>query len=129
VKELLGTSGSIAFKIWKQSPPLKYTAWFLALAAVALIIWLCVRYSDYILVNPITLDVAGKWILGLIVTFIATYFFGWLVKVVRWRETLTRIAFGIAMSIFGWVIARIHLHVFDKMFLKRGSLDYFHRQK
>jgi len=129
VKDLLGTSSSMAFKIWKQSPPLKYTAWLLGAAAVALVFWLCFKFASLVIVEPITLGGIGKWILGLIVTFIATYFFGRLVKVVQWRESLYRIALGIAMSVFGWIVARIHLHVFDKMFLKRGSLDYFHRQK
>jgi hypothetical protein len=29
---------------------------------------------------------------------------------------------------FGGFVARIHLHIFDKIFLKRGSPDNFHRQ-
>lgn len=128
VKELLGTSNSIAFKIWKQSPPLKYTARLLGAVAAALIIWVFYSFSDLVIVKPITLGGLGRWILVLAVTFIATYFFGWLVKVVRWRESLYRIAFYIAMSIFGWIVARIHLHIFDKMFLKRGGLDYFRGQ-
>lgn len=38
------------------------------------------------------------------------------------------IAFYIVMSLFGWIVARIHLHIFDKMFLKRGSYDYLRSQ-
>ena len=122
--KLLDTSDSIAFKIWKQSTPLKYLAGFLILAAVVLIGWWCYTSSQLTLVN-ITLGTAGKWIVGLFLVAVATHFFGWLVKVARWRETLFRLVFGVVMSLFGWLIARLHLHVFDKLCLRRGSLNKF----
>ena len=125
VRKLLGVSNSLAFKVWRQSPVLKIAAGFLSLFALAAITWLFVSFADTVLVKPITLGGIGMWLLGLLGIAIATYLFGFLVKVVRWRETLTRIAIGFGMCLFGWIAARIHLHIFDKMFLKRGSLDYF----
>jgi uncharacterized membrane protein len=77
----------------------------------------------------ITVGTVGKWILGLFIVAVATHFFGWLVKVVRWRETLYRIVLGVVMSIFGWLVARFHLWIFDWLFLRRGSLDKLRSQK
>ena len=164
IKNLLDTSGMMAFKIWKQSPPLKYAAWILGLALVAVLGWGFITYSQLVIVEPITLGGAGKWILGFIFPFVAAYLVGWLVEIVRqrktlnllimnvhwrevlylpkklfareptsplksvrWRETLMRVVFGAVMSIFGWLVARLHLHVFDRLFLRRGSLDTLRR--
>jgi hypothetical protein len=43
-------------------------------------------------------------------------------RMVRYRDTLTEIAIGIAMSLLGWIVARIHLHIFDKWFLHIGRV-------
>jgi hypothetical protein len=44
------------------------------------------------------------------------------VGVVRYRDTFTRILIGLAMSLFGWLVAGIHLAVFDPWFLRRGRV-------
>jgi hypothetical protein len=50
-------------------------------------------------------------------------------RVARPSNTLLRVSIGVAMSLFGFIIARIHLHVFDKIFLRQGNLERFNRQK
>ena len=50
-------------------------------------------------------------------------------KAVRWRETLVKISFGCIMVVFGWLAARVHLHIFDAMFLRLGSLSYLKRKR
>ena len=48
---------------------------------------------------------------------------------VRYRETLMRFARGVAMAAIGFMVARLHLHVFDQWFLKWGSLEKFGESK
>jgi len=43
-------------------------------------------------------------------------------RVVRYRDTLSEIAIGVGMSLVGWILARIHLHVFDKWYLRAGRV-------
>ncbi len=126
VRQLLGTSGSMAFKIWQQSPVLKYTAIFTAISLAVLVVWLFISQSQYVLFNrTITLGGLGKWIVSLLFASFLIYLLGRLGQIIFWRNALTRVAIGIGMCIFGWLAARIHLLIFDKMFLKRGSLDSF----
>lgn len=122
IKNLLSVSDSIAFKIWKQSPALKILAMFLAVAALAVIIAAFIYFSEISVISEITVQKLGVAILTTIGFAILTYFLGFLVNIIRWRETLTKIAFGIVMCFVGWLAARLHLHIFDKWFLRRGSL-------
>ena len=46
-------------------------------------------------------------------------------RVIRWRDTLTYIAIGIGMSLAGFAVARLHLHVFDKIYLWYGRAGKF----
>jgi predicted acylesterase/phospholipase RssA len=50
---------------------------------------------------------------------------GWVAKLVRYRKTATEILIGIGMSTLGFLLARLHLHVFDKLFLWQGRLKRF----
>jgi hypothetical protein len=47
---------------------------------------------------------------------------GSLVKLVQYRKTLQQIMIGIAMAFVGFALARLHLHVFDRLFLRQGRL-------
>jgi hypothetical protein len=124
VKKLLGTSSSMAFKVWQQIPYLKYTAWSSGILLTALIVWFFIAKSETLLPTlEITVGKLGKFILGIFIALLATYLLGVFAKVIYWRSALTRIAIGIGMCIFGWLAARIHLLIFDKIFLKRGSLN------
>jgi predicted acylesterase/phospholipase RssA len=124
VKNLLGASSSIAFKVWKQVAYLKYTAWSLGVLLAALIIWLFISKPEYSLINlSITLGGLRNWLIGIVIAFLAAYLLGIFAKVIYWRNALTRIAIGIGMCLFGWIAARIHLLVFDKIFLNRGRVN------
>ncbi len=69
--------------------------------------------------------------LGMIGTTVLFFIIGLFVgktilQIVNFRETLTQIAIGIGMSILGWAVARLHLHVFDKWFLRFGKMEKYH---
>ena len=126
LKRQLSVSDTLAFKIWKLSTPLKITAWALAIAALAFVVWACFHWSSKIVVPRITLWDIGAFIAGIAALFVAIYLIGKKVmRVVRLRETLTLITIGIVMAVLGWLVARLHLHIFDPMFLRQGSIDTF----
>lgn len=47
---------------------------------------------------------------------------GTLSKVLNYRKTVQQVLIGIGMALAGFVLARLHLHVFDKLFLWQGRL-------
>jgi hypothetical protein len=130
LKRQLSVSGSLAFKIWKLSLPLRVTAWVLAAAAIVFTIWACFHWATSTIVRAITLWDIGVFVATSIVVSLATFLIGKkIMKVVRLRQTLTLIIVGIIMALVGWIAARIHLLIFDPMFLKGGSLETFKKQE
>jgi predicted acylesterase/phospholipase RssA len=126
LKKQLSVSNALAFKVWKLRTGLKATAMVLAALAVVFVVWASFQWATLTVVPRITL-----W--G-IVSFVATLLFfsvmgvlvgKWFKKVVRWQDTLRLILFGIVMALLGWIVARLHLHVFDRLFLRGGSLEAF----
>ena len=128
LKKQLAVSGMLAFKIWKLSTPLKVTSWLLAIGAIAFAIWSWFHWARLTLLH-LTVWRVGVFIALTIAGFIGTYVLGkTLMRVVRWRDTLTLVALGLVSSFLGWAVANLHLVVFDRMFLRQGSLDRFRSQ-
>jgi hypothetical protein len=114
--KLLNVGSQLAFKVWKLSTPLKITASVSGVLALILLLWACWKWSSVAL---ITLGTIGTSVTLLI----AGAIFGKTVmRVVRYRDTLTEIAIGVAMSLVGWILARIHLHIFDRFYLRKGQI-------
>jgi hypothetical protein len=100
----------------------------LGVALAALIIYAFIYWRDSVALKNITVGAVGIALLTFILTQAATMVLGKnVMRVVQFRNTLIHVAIGIAMALLGWLIARLHLHVFDKMFLSRGSLKEFRR--
>jgi predicted acylesterase/phospholipase RssA len=134
LERLLGTSGGLAFKVWKQSTPLRVFALALLAAAVAAIVWVLWRPPATLQrVYALTLGevLRGALLLAatMVLTALATYLVGkTVVRLVRWRDTFTRVVTGVALSVAATLVARLHLHVFDRWFLRLGSIERFERQ-
>jgi uncharacterized membrane protein (DUF373 family) len=45
------------------------------------------------------------------------------IQLVRWKDTLKRIALGLIISTIGFVAAVLHVYIFDKRFLSLGTLQ------
>lgn len=119
ILKLLGVGSQRAFKIWRLNLPLKITGWFLGILSLILLLWVCWKWSSVAL---ITLGTIGTTVTMLIAgAFVGKKVMG----VVRYRDTLTEIAIGIGMSLLGWIFARIHLHVFDRWYLRSGMMKFF----
>ena len=114
--ELLKVAGNTALKIWLLSKPLKIIGVIISLAAVtAFIVASYIRPS----LPLVTLGMIGTTVFFFIIGLLVGKT---ILQIVNFRETLTQIAIGIGMSILGWAVARLHLHVFDKWFLSYGSI-------
>ena len=118
VMELLKAANCLAFKIWKLSPWLRGLAWALIGAAVLGLFYMA--FWGPKLEARLTLKM-------LVVTGIATAAGSILgknvIRVVRFRDTLQRIAAGLALCLCGWLIGGVHLMVFDKLYLRRGRIQ------
>jgi predicted acylesterase/phospholipase RssA len=116
ILNLLNIGSQRAFKIWRLNLPLKITAWVLGILSLILLLWACWKWSSVAL---ITLGTIGSTVSILIAgAFVGKTVMG----VVRYRDTVMEIAIGIGMSLLGWIFARIHLHVFDKWYLRIGRM-------
>lgn len=124
--QLLSVSDDLAFKVWKQSLPLRAVALFLGLIATISMVWLLIHFCNLVLIPPVTVGHVAIMLLGLVVTLGGSFLLGkTIIRGVRWRNTLARVGFGICMCTLGWIVARIHLWIFDKIFLRFGSIDSF----
>jgi predicted acylesterase/phospholipase RssA len=142
LERLLDAGASLAFKIWKLSRPLQILAGALLAALLAAVLWLfATRWDDSILsiLPPAAVQWVTSWTfkkVGLLVlsalalalvtaagsALIGKKRFGYVLRVAKWRDTLKSIAIGVGMSFAGFLVARLHLHVFDRLFLRYGKI-------
>jgi predicted acylesterase/phospholipase RssA len=106
-----------AGKAWRLSPALKAVAVMLALAAAMAAGWLALTFWERPL---LTVGMLGT--LGL--TLAAAAIVGkWVVRVVRLKDTFTRIGIGVGLALLGPLMVRIHLWIFDRLYLRLGRLS------
>jgi predicted acylesterase/phospholipase RssA len=128
VERLLAVSPSKAFKVWMLSKWLKALAVALGVAAAAGVVYALFNWRDLPVVKAVTLGSLGLAALSYLLTKVATMLLGEKVmQVVQLRSTLTRVALGVALAAFGWLVAGVHLIIFDRLFLKLGSIERFDR--
>ena len=114
---ILQVGSRTALKIWYLSKPLRLIGMLVAIVAGALLIYLAWENRNLVL---LTVKGVGNFVLATLVTVL----FGKLVMRIVWfRQTLMKIAFGIAMSVVGFFVARLHLHLFDKFYLYLGRAE------
>ena len=117
VLKILTVAHLSAAKIWVLSKTLLSAGVVLALVAAALLVLLAIRYSDFPL---LTVGMVGSALVAIAATILLgkTVF-----KILWWRETVLRVVAGVALALIGWTIPVLHLYVFDRLFLRRGSID------
>ena len=118
LKRQLEASRMLAFKVWKLMPVLRYCSWALGLATITLLVWFRQSWWPLIILS-LTLGVVAT---GAGVLVGNRIFGSAAMRVVDYRKTLTDFLLGFGMCIVGWIAARIHLHVFDKLFLWQGRI-------
>jgi predicted acylesterase/phospholipase RssA len=118
----LKTAESISFKVWRLSRLLQIAAAVFAFVVIGL---LAARWNDWsgMSARKLTLEAT---IGGLIVSVLCAVFVFLvlppLIKVLRLPKTFQQFAIGFGMASFGFLVARLHLHIFDRLFLKDGEM-------
>lgn len=129
VKELLGVSGALAFKIWKLKKGLKYVAYLLAALAFSGGVWAAYAFRDSVLLKAITVGAITMFVVSFALTALGTALIGKrLMRVVRLRETLVRAGVWLFVGVLGSFAAWLHLRFFDPMFLREGSIENYKRR-
>src|SRR5258708_2781393 len=123
----LKTAASGAFKIWQLSPMLRGAAVALGLGVVvALGWWLCVSWNNPISFGPY--DFLFKHLVGIVVLGIATI----VVPALKWinpMKAMRGYVWKAVVAVLGFLVANLHILLFDWMFLRRGRLNRLMRLK
>ncbi|NOT53803.1 MAG: patatin family protein [Deltaproteobacteria bacterium] len=107
------------FKIWALSSRLRGIGALVAIGLVcalgSLIYW---SWTKELFVLSV-----GKLVLLLGATLLSLFGLGWVSKVANYRKTLDQILIGIGLAGLGAFLAKLHLHIFDQLFLKQGKVE------
>jgi predicted acylesterase/phospholipase RssA len=117
IVDLLIAANSAAFKIWRLSRPLKLFGLLLSAAAILAAGWACYHWRG---VAVLTYGELGITALVAVATALVG---GRLVDIARYKDTAERIGISIGMGVLGWLVALIHLLIFDRLYLGRGRLS------
>jgi predicted acylesterase/phospholipase RssA len=117
--KLLKVASNLAFKIWLLWRPLQISAVVLALVLIALLAWFNQYWWGRELIK-LTLGglvvMGGMFVLGKLLGSTVMRF-------VNYRKTLEEFTIGLIMSVLGFAIARLHVHIFDRWYLRWGKLN------
>ena len=114
----LRVADKLFFKVWLLSRKLQLVAG----AAALTLLWLGLTWT-YQSRTRVILELTVGGVAGALLV-VALGWLGWkpAVKVLRYRKTLQDVVIGLGMVTVGWLVARLHLHVFDRWFLRQGRL-------
>lgn len=114
---ILRVGRNSGFKVWLLSKPLRVIGLIIAAAGIAGLLYLGWLFRDQSLLTVRDIGIA-------LLAVLVSYVFGKLVMRIVWlRQTLTKIAVGIGMSVIGFLLARLHLHVFNVLYLRLGKIE------
>jgi hypothetical protein len=121
----LKVADKLAFKVWYVARQLQIAAGVLALILLSLGIvelyesWEGVKAAwNEAVFSPTLRDVVTSVGMALL----AIVGLGVITKFLNYRKTLQQILIGIGMATLGFLFARLHLHVFDRLFLWQGRI-------
>jgi hypothetical protein len=114
----LKVSDRLFWKIWLLSPPVRFIGGAALIGAVILLGWLIWTFWPKRL---FTLS-SGRLMIFLGAVLVAAFAFDKLSRVINYRKTLDQILIGVGLM-FGSLLAKVHLLIFDKLFLRQGRID------
>ncbi|MDH5253725.1 MAG: patatin-like phospholipase family protein, partial [Nitrospira sp.] len=114
----LKVAENLAFKIWLLSRTLKAVSVGGGFALLVLIGYYAYAYWA---VTALSLTV-GALLTAVICIVLGASGWGAVAKIIQYRKTFQSILIGFTMATVGWFLARLHLHVFDRWFLRQGRL-------
>jgi predicted acylesterase/phospholipase RssA len=128
---VLRTASSLPFKAWRLVPALRYLSMaFLAAVVVGLVYvhlqWGPRTLADVAAVLPESLQVrVGDVIFVVVGLAVSLLGLGVVARALQLRGAASRAALGIGVATVGWLVALVHLAVFDRLYLSYGRHDQF----
>lgn len=77
------------------------------------------HYVYSVVVMMLVIGLLARVLTALFGTFVSQH----AIMLVRWKDTLQRIALGLIISTIGFVAAALHVYIFDRRFLSLGTLQ------
>jgi hypothetical protein len=114
----LRVADKLFLKAWLVSPPLKAMGGVITVAMLAALAWGVWRFWRTELLS-LTVGEALVLVGGAALSLMGM---GWAFKVINYRKTVEQVLVGIGLSVVGAFLARLHLHMFDRIFLRHGCL-------
>jgi predicted acylesterase/phospholipase RssA len=114
----LGVADKLLFKVWMLLRPLQIAAGVVGLLLLYLLGYAILTWWTK-QVFRVTL---GGVILAAVTTGLSVAGLGVVSKLLNYRKTIQEILIGLGMVVIGACVARLHLHVFDRLFLAQGRL-------
>jgi hypothetical protein len=128
---ILRTASVLPFKAWRLVPALKYLS-FALVAAVGLLMWYIHvtvgprTFQEVTGVLPQFLRIRVGDVIFFIVGVVGAIFIGSIVaRTMHIHNRVSRFLLGIGVAAIGWAVARIHLSVFDRLYLGYGRSSNF----
>jgi predicted acylesterase/phospholipase RssA len=122
---LLQVADRIAFKVWRRSRGLQIGAAGIATLVLALLILGWPAWSGVPLWREWTLSL-GQIAIAMVALVVVLAGLP-VLRLLNIRKTFQQVAIGFGMATVGFIAARLHLHVFDQLFLWLGRLDPRHQ--
>ena len=114
---ILKVAKNSAFKIWLLLLPLRATGIGLVIALLGVLgvyAWIDRQTS-----LSITIGMIGS---AVVLAGLGRIVGPSVMRLISYRKTILHVLFGVAMCCFGFALARLHLHVFDRWFQRFGKM-------
>lgn len=115
----LAAASQTFFKVWLLTRQLQIVAGVLAALLLGMLAWLAIGHWS----APLATISVSEVVLAALAAVLSLLGLGVLARLVDYRKTASDVLIGLGMATLGFLLARLHLHVFDKMFLRQGRLD------
>jgi predicted acylesterase/phospholipase RssA len=114
---ILEVARNRTFKVWRLLPWLQAMGVLLSATLLAAFLWACWRWAPHPLV---TVGMVGAIVVlfGAIVVISKTF-----LRMTWLRNLLWRLGIWSMIVMFGWIAARIQIHLLDKFYLRYGKVE------
>lgn len=110
----------IPFKVWRISRPLQYVAAFVSLVILA---GLATYHNVWWSITLLNITCGGIVVVALTV-LVGRILSPTAMRLIRYQKTVQDALLGFGMATVGWLVAGLHLHVFDRWFLWQGKIKH-----
>jgi hypothetical protein len=114
----LRVGGQQFMKVWQLVKPLKIAGWVVLGVALACAAFWALSHLNEVVFSLSVFDI----LLAAIVAGVSMFTLPWVAKLINFRKSMSEVVVGFGMATVGFLLARLHLIVFDRVFLRQGRL-------